>query len=495
MLVAAGCAACSRSGNATNERVALLPFENLTGDTALDWISAAGPKIVTDQLLGGAARIVPILAGSLRDAYGSGATQVVHGYFEKRFRSNPGETLHFEFVLEDARTHKALQTIAGDGGTLTALDRLAKQIDTNAHAFSSTNSGAVAAWGSGDYEKAVSLDPGFGAAWSSWVQARTAAGDKQRASELVTTALGQASLQSPVDRAQLEFAAATLRQDESAQQQALLALSRLMPHDAAVLRRLAAQQMSTRHFPEAARYYGAALQEDPDDSDTWNLVGYAQAFAGDLASAQKSLERYGRDPAHAANALDSRGEASFLNGKFAEAEKFFLEAQAKSALLDGSDLLKAAYARWLQGDLPGADQLFVRYLTIRTQQKDRLIPWRQAVWEYSTGRSQAALARLSALTSSVTGPEANLVRAQLAVWKDPSKLPHDPAALKQIYDRAPPVADGIPRVLYAEALARTGQKDEARKLLVLWPLPAQEGDPLLQSFLFPKYLELKRELK
>ena len=36
---------------------------------------------------------------------------------------------------------------------------------------------------------------------------------------------------------------------------------------------------------------------------------------------------------------------------------------------------------------------------------------------------------------------------------------------------------------------------EARKLLELWPLPGLEGDPLLQSFLFPKYLELKRELK
>ncbi|MBZ5634145.1 MAG: tetratricopeptide repeat protein [Acidobacteriia bacterium] len=473
------------------ERVAFLPFENLTGDATLDWIAAAGPKIVTDQLLGSsfstASAIVPVQVGALRDAYASGATQLVHGYFEKR-----SQALHFEFVVEDAQTHKALQTVAGDGDVLPVFDRLARQIGTGAHPFSSTNPQAVSAWGSGDNEKAVSLDPAFGAAWLSWAQSRAAAGDKQQASEIVARALRQPALQSPVDRARLEFVSASLRQDGPAQQQALKALSQLMPHDSVLLRQLATEEMNARRFSEAARYYQDVIREDPDDTELWNLLGYAQAFAGDVASAQKSLERYGRDPSHAANALDSLGEASFLNGKFAEAEKYFLEAHAKSgALLGGGDLLKAAYARWFAGDPAGADQLFLRYAAFRTEQKDPLVPWRQAVWEYSTGRQPAAIARLS----NVTGPVANLARTQIELWKDPSKLPHDPAALKQAYERAPPAADGITRVLYAAALAEAGQKDEARKLLVLWPLPGLESDPLLQSFLFPKYLELKRELK
>jgi tetratricopeptide (TPR) repeat protein len=486
LLVAAACGACSRSRNPV-ERIALLPLENLTGDAALDWIAAAGPKIVTDQLLGGAAGAVPIQVAALRDAYGSGAAQLVHGYFEKR-----QQKLHFEFVVEDIQTHKAVQTVAGDGEMLPVLDRLAKQIDPGAHPFSSSNPQAVTAWGHGEYENAVTLDPDFGAAWVSWAQARSAAGDKQQASEILARALRQSSLRSPVDRAQLEFVSATLRQDEPAQQRALVELVRLMPHDSALLQQMATREMNARRFSEAAKYYQAVLQESPDDSEIWNLLGYAQAFAGDVASAQQSLERYGRDPAHNANALDSQGEASFLNGKFAEAEKYFLEAHAKSsALLGGGDLLKAAYARWLQGDLAGADQLFVRYVTFRTQQKDPLVVWRQAVWEYSTGRSEAAIARLS----NVTGPAANIARAQVDIWKNPSKLPQDPAALKQAYERTPPAADGITRVLYAAALAQSAQKDQARKLIALWPLPGLEGDPLLQSFLFPKYLELKRELK
>jgi len=260
----------------------------------------------------------------------------------------------------------------------------------------------------------------------------------------------------------------------------------------ALLSQLATREMNTRHFPEAVRYYQAIVQEAPDDIEIWNQLGYAQVYAGDLESAQKSFERYGRDPAHNANSLDSLGEGFFLSGKFAEAEKSFLDAHAKSsALLGGADLLKAAYSRWLQGDLPGADKLFLQYLTFRTQQKDALVPWRQAVWEYSTGRTDAAIARLS----NVTGAIENVARAQLALWKDPSKLFQDRAALKQAYERTPPTGDSLSRVLYAAALAQAGQKDEARKLLALWPLPGADSDPLLQSLVFPKYLELKRDLK
>jgi hypothetical protein len=469
------------------ERVAFLPLENLSGDATLDWISYAGPRIVNDELLGDAARAVPAHVDALRDAYAFGATQLVHGYVEKRRQG-----FHFEFLVEDAQTHKTLQKMTSDAEPLPSFDQLARLIDQNAHAFSSTNPEAVAAWAKGDYERAVTLDPGFGAAWSSWVQARAAAGDKEGASDIVARALGQTSLQSPVDRAQLEVVSATMRQDGPAQERALTALAQLMPHDLGLLGQLATRESNARHFSEAARYYQAILQEAPDDIEIWNQLGYVQALAGDLASARKSLERYGRDPARTANALDSRGEAEFLNGNFADAEKYFLDAHAKSsALLGGGDLLKAAYSHWLQGDVPGADKLFSQYAIFRTTQKDALVPWRQAVWEYSTGRTDAAVARLS----NVTAPAANVARAQLAVWKDPSKLPQDLAALKQAYERTPPAADGLPRVLYAGALAKAGQKDEARKLIALWPLPGAESDPLLQSLVFPKYLELKRELK
>jgi tetratricopeptide (TPR) repeat protein len=474
------------------ERVAFLPFENLSDDNALDWIAAAGPRIVMDQLLGGAGGTVPIQVGALRDAYAAGAHKLVHGYFEKRRGAVQG-ALHFEFVVEDAETHKTLQTVAGDGAALPVFDRLAKQLDAGAHPFSTANAEAVAAWGRGDYESAVKLDQDFGAAWLGWVDARSVAGDARQASEIVQRALAQPGLKSPVDRARLELASATLRRDDPARQRALAALARFMPNDAQLLRQLANQEMNGRQFSQAAQFYQDALRIEPEEIESWNLLGYAQAFAGDLESARKSFERYGRDPAHAANALDSAGEAFFSRGKFAEAEKYFLQAHAKSsALLSGDDLLKAAYSRWLQGDLAGADQHFAQYVAFRSQQKDPVLVWRQAVWEYATGRTAAAMERLARVTGP--GPAAQLASAQVNLWKDLSKLPADPAKLKPLYERTPPAVDGITRILYAAALLQAGQKDEARRLLELWPLPGLEGDPLLQSLLFPKYLELKREL-
>ena len=221
---------------------------------------------------------------------------------------------------------------------------------------------------SGDYEKAVSLDPGFGAAWLSWVQARAAAaGDnpqaKQQASEIAARALGQPSLQSPVDRAQLEFLSATLRQDEPAQERALTALARLMPHDLTLLGQLATRETNARHFSEAARYYQAILQENPGRYRDLESAGVRPGFRGRSGvGANNRSSATGAIRPTRPTRWTPQGEASFLNGKFADAEKDFLDAHAKSsAMLGGGDLLKAAYSRWLAGDLPGADKLFLQY--------------------------------------------------------------------------------------------------------------------------------------
>ena len=322
------------------------------------------------------------------------------------------------------RPIRALQTVADDGEMLPSLDKLAKQIDAGAHAFSSTNPQAVAAWASGDYEKAVSLDPGFGAAWSSWVQARVPERRRRpnnRPSISRRDALAQSSFNRRSTARNWNSCRPRLRQDAPAQDRALKALAQLMPHDLALLRQLATRETNARHFSEAARYYEAILQEAPDDIEIWNQLGYAQAFAGDLESAQKSFERYGRDPAHAANSLDSLGEAAFVNGKFAAAEKSFLDAHAKSsALLGGARPaqgglcpLAARRPAWRrQGVLSISDLPHRAERCSRPVAAGRLGIFRRA-------DTDAAMARLS----SVSGPAANIAAAQLALWKDPSRLP------------------------------------------------------------------------
>jgi hypothetical protein len=40
-----------------------------------------------------------------------------------------------------------------------------------------------------------------------------------------------------------------------------------------------------------------------------------------------------------------------------------------------------------------------------------------------------------------------------------------------------------------------GKKDEARKLVALWPLPELDGDPVYQAFLFPKFIEVRKAVQ
>jgi hypothetical protein len=67
--------------------------------------------------------------------------------------------------------------------------------------------------------------------------------------------------------------------------------------------------------------------------------------------------------------------------------------------------------------------------------------------------------------------------------------------LKTVYEHTAPAQDGLVRTFYARALVEKGQKEEAEKLVSLWPLPESGGDPLYQAFLYPKFLEVRMALQ
>ncbi len=277
------------------------------------------------------------------------------------------------------------------------------------------------------------------------------------------------------------------------------AMLRLMPSDTTLLAALAAIEMNARHFREAAGHYRELLQLEPTNPGVMNSLGYAQGLAGDLDGARKTFDEYGQQPGQKANSLDSLGEVYFMHGKFAEAEKYFLDAhQSNPALAAGGDLLKAAYSHWLarpadQADVKGSDALMARYLDFRRNQKDPLVAWREASWLYATGlyskaRRDQAFAKLAAV------PNPQLVAQQTDIWTGKFQLPHDVESLKARFDNTAPASDAQLRVLYASALIAAGKRDEARPLLELWPMPWTPGDILLESWVLPKFIELRASL-
>jgi len=254
---------------------------------------------------------------------------------------------------------------------------------------------------------------------------------------------------------------------------------------------LAEIEQRHRRFSAAAEWYRRALAIDPRDGAALNGLGYALGEGGDVDGAKKILEQYGQKPEQAVNALDSLGEVHFMNGRFADAEKYFAQATARQAnFLAGAPLMKAAYAHWLGGDLAGADGLMRKYLDLLTAANDRQVVWREATWLYATGRRDQALAMLD----KTPPDQAAAMERQRSVWRGEVHPPEDLEQLKKIFEGTNPAVDGLPRTLYAAALAKAGKTEEARALLKTWPLPESAVDPLLQSLLYPQFLELRKTL-
>jgi tetratricopeptide (TPR) repeat protein len=475
-------AACSRSPRPSVDRIAILPFENLSGNPSLDWISTAAPSILSGQLVGSSAT-VPLRAASVSDAYLDGATRLLHGNFTSR-----GGTLDFEIETEDATRHKMIARDDLKGAVLEVMNRAAHQIDSQARPFSTANPEALAAWARGDNERAVELDPDFGAAWFNWAEALSSHGKSTEAIAVVARALDRPALRSPIDRARLNVLAATLGNDPVAREKALADLQRLNPADTALLDQLAQAATRARDFSTAAAAYRKVLDQQPANPAALLAMGYAQAFAGDPDAARRTFEDYGRQEGQKTNSLDSLGEAYFMNGHFPDARKYFLEAyRSNPKFLDGVDLEKAAYAQWLAGDLKKADALMAEYLDARRKPGDALAPWREANWDYATGRRDLALQTIA------KAPE-KLAQNQIAVWN--SDAPADLNRLKAAYEASAPSTDGFIRTFYAAALLKAGNRDEARRLIARWPLPVENlTQAQYESVVFPKFLELRKQLQ
>src|SRR5258708_17890264 len=231
---------CSRAPQPVMQRIAILPFENLTGDAAFDWIRSAGPVILSEEV-SGAAHLSPLRVPTVSEATLAGATRLLHiGYskpaYSKRAGSPDGGSkdsaaLHFEFAIEDAGRHKMVVTGALDGAVLFAMNTLARTLDPAARPFSTPNQEAVAAWGRLEFERAVMLDPDFKTAWTTWAEQLARSGTPAQALVLAERALSRASLRSPLSKAQIQLQAAVLRKDERARIAALTTLAGLAPND------------------------------------------------------------------------------------------------------------------------------------------------------------------------------------------------------------------------------------------------------------------------
>ena len=511
-----------------------------------------GLSAVLASDLAGAPALYAQSVDSFNGAYAVQASRVVEGYFSER-----NGQLEIRAAVLDVGTNKTVASLAVEGpvqqGAIPLVNRLAKELSPAARTFPSASETAFHAYGEAisasdrasalrELESATKEDPRFTLAYLDRAKVLLGEGDRTGAQQVIEAA--RRKQPDAIDAAQLDYLAAAAKGDAVAQAKALELLTRVTPTDAKVFHDLANQQLAERKFPDAVRNYEAASRLDPEESEVWNQLGYAQAFAGDLNGARGALEHYRQlVPPENVNPLDSLGEVSFYLGDFSAAEKYFLEADQKNQQeFGGVDLLKAAEARLMAGDLSGSDSLFQKYASLIQRREPGRAGYIAAQWQFLTGRRRAALASLEKLTPSLEGDGRALALSQLSVWKletGDSKAAQELAAraekeavsppghnisalcavisrataelsgsrvadayallfarkyaeatplLEMLYRETDPHTDGQIRTLLAWAYVKTNRAGDAAKLIGTYPLPLSSGEALFASLVFPRYL-------
>lgn len=399
-------------------------FENLTAEPGLEAAGAALAELAAEGMLGHP-RAHPLRVAQLADSRTLRATHLLHGWLERR-----GGKLRAVAVLEDLRrlraVGRAVAEASSESGLGSVADALLSALGLRARSVAQRNWEAVRLYAevrsgaaSPDVlSRAAELDPGFGALWIHLAQVSAARADAAAARTVVDTALERGALDA-VDRARLRALRAALEKESEGYLTALQDLAAATPADPDVFQQLAVRRLLAHRYLDAAQAYQAAAERDPENPVLLNETGYAWAYAGRAELALAVLARYRSLLPGDPNPADSLGDVYFQFGRFAEADRAYLESAAKSAdFAGGASLLKAAYARLLRGDAAGAEETFRQFQQVRNKVGDPLVGVRTADWEFVAGRRLRARESLAgwARAAGRAPEERVLAYTRLAIW-------------------------------------------------------------------------------
>ncbi len=530
------------------ERLGVMPVANLTSNNQLDWASRAlAAAVVYD--LAGVKDIYSRQVDSLSAAQSMQATRLLEAYF---FERNGRIGVHA--TMEDFTRAKTVDSIDveadASAGFLGLANELARRLSPGARRFSTNNEAAFRFYGEAlsandsrnvlqALTQATGADSAFVAAYLDQAKVLVQAGDRDRARQILQAQQG-AKLD-PIDLANLQYVSATANGSVSDRMKALDSITVASPANEGAFKELGELRYARREFPQATAAYRAAARLDPEDPQIWNELGYSLAWGGDLKGAQEAMERYGKLASDDPNVLDSQGEVSYLRGDFKAAADSFERAGAKNPV----ELLKAAEAHLMMGDLQTADALFSKHLGRPSTAQANGAVYQTAQWNFLTGRRKTAMAQIEKLIPGLTGDLQALAMSQLAIWKlelgdrtgaadlanqavtrvqNPQvrgvaeacrfiaaggaassgskivdaytllfakKFQEGTPLLEALYSAATPANDGQVRTLLAWAYVETGAVDKAAGLVDSYVLPLSGGDALFASMTFPRYLYVR----
>ena len=480
--------------------ICLLPFTNLSNDPAWDWMSDAGPLMVAAQLEGQPGVRVG-MARSVAEAAAQGWAEVAH----VTFRADGGR---WETALtrEELSGHTMLpeQQYRGSSATggLIWAARMVGGGRTELRPLPTRSVEAMRLFATQNFQDAARADSSFLMAWRGLAETRLRSGDRSGARQAIAQALEANPKLEEREKLGLKVLDAQAAGDPGKLADATLGWAQANPGVEGAQLTAAAAATQARRFEQASKLYETALRLNPANAEAWNLLGYARGYGGDLKGAAEAFASYAAKAPNSANPLDSAGEILLRAGRFAEAEKKFLEAvQKQPDFLDGYCRAKAAFARYLSGDTSGASKLFEEYLKVVGAKSAPIAGLQRAVWQRATGNEKDARAALA----QAGKPGQNLALLwDVEEGKGPAgALPEGFRLLAQkkfgeaaeywrkAYDAAGPSADSQAREMLAWCLVETGKKAEAAELLKVWSFPSQPAEMFTPFFYWPRTFRLR----
>ena len=326
---------CQSSAPRVTERLALLPFANLTGDRSLDWLSR-GAQVVLNRQLASSRAVSVAPYGDVAGAVLGRATRLLHGVIERR-----GSGYRLEAIVEDSTTHRQvgdrIELKMPAEQVLSGLNRLAHLLAADAAAPPVAQPAALAAFVEAQslpqpeakraaLKQAAQLDPQFGLPMMALAELGIGTGHPDDARAALEGALARQL--DPIERQQVALLSANLNAnlvnpDRTPQVQALQKLAEAAPSQPGLQLFAASSLERLRQAGPAVTALERAVRVDPENGELWNRLGYAQAYLGRLPAARQALETYQRLEPKEPNPFDSLGEVHYLGGQFKAAAEYF----------------------------------------------------------------------------------------------------------------------------------------------------------------------------
>ncbi len=386
-----------RSGSAgpkIPDSIAVIGFENQTGDPKYDHLRKAIPELITTNLenmgrfqvttwermqdvLKQEGRGVVEIVGQ-EDGFEvcrkEGVAAIVTGSFTKA-----GATFATNVKLLDAETRKLLKSASsrgeGEDSILrTQIDELSGEIvlglapagrlgapaepSVSVREVTTNSMEAYAAFlrgrdgyeryrygeAAGDLERAVALDPAFATAHYYLGRIYRNLGDLKGTVEHFERAKANASKASEKERLWIEAGyAGYVERDGEKQVRILRGAVEKFPREKAVWLDLANALYANRRYDEAVEAYGKALELDPAYGGALNQLAYCYLEMGRHDDAADCLKTYARFYPDDVNPVDSLAEVEYNRGRLAEAEAGYRKVVAADPKF-GADLRLA----WMQ---------------------------------------------------------------------------------------------------------------------------------------------------